>query len=203
MKNTKQIWECKIGEVDGGDVPRGGDAPMRNAVAAAYKSVTGVAPTFIFSGWGASLTEVQRAVVENRLPDTQHEDDFAVDRFAEHMKWKLNDARSRGKSGWQDRSWTPEQISAELRRHVDKGDPVDVANYCMFLSARGEPITPAPTPAWHDAPTCAGLWLCNYGILEVVCINQPDVDNFDDFYNAGGRWYGPIPQYLMAEGGAA
>ena len=51
-----------------------------------------------------------------------------------------------------------------------------------------------PAPAWHDAPTCAGLWLCNYGILEVVCVNQPDVDNFDDFYNAGGRWYGPIPQ---------
>lgn len=58
-----------------------------------------------------------------------------------------------------------------------------------------------PTSAWHDAPTCAGLWLCNYGILEVVCINQPDVDNFDDFYNAGGRWYGPIPQ--DKEGGAA
>ena len=59
-----------------------------------------------------------------------------------------------------------------------------------------------PTPAWHDAPTCAGLWLCNYGILEVVCINQPDVDNFDDFYNAGGRWYGPIPQDAKAEGDA-
>ena len=57
-------------------------------------------------------------------------------------------------------------------------------------------------PAWHDAPTCAGLWLCNYGILEVVCINQPDVDNFDDFYNAGGRWYGPIPQDAKAEGDA-
>ena len=59
-----------------------------------------------------------------------------------------------------------------------------------------------PTPSWHDAPTCAGLWLCNYGILEVVCINQPDVDNFDDFYNAGGRWYGPIPQDAKAEGDA-
>ena len=79
-----------------------------------------------------------------------HPDDKAVDRFAGRMKWKLAKARARGKSGWQDRSWTPEQISAALRQHVDKGDPTDVANYCMFLSARGEPITPATAPEHLD-----------------------------------------------------
>jgi len=41
---------------------------MRQAVADAYKAQTGVEPVFIFSGWGASLTEAERAVVENRLP---------------------------------------------------------------------------------------------------------------------------------------
>ena len=78
-----------------------------------------------------------------------HPDDKAVDRFAERMKWKLANARAKGKSGWQDRAWTPEQISAALRQHVDKGDPTDVANYCMFLSARAEPITPATAPDRH------------------------------------------------------
>lgn len=75
-----------------------------------------------------------------------HPDDKAVDRFAARMKWKLANARAKGKSGWQDRSWTPDQISADLRQHVDKGDPTDVANYCMFLAARGEPIAPKPEP---------------------------------------------------------
>lgn len=28
-----------------------------------------------------------------------------------------------------------------LREHVDKGDPVDVANFCMMLHQRGEYIS--------------------------------------------------------------
>src|SRR5574343_1763333 len=81
-------------------------------------------------------------------------------------------------------------ISAELAKPEQEESFIpDWANYRQGV-ADGK----AGSPKWHDAPTCAGLWLCNYGILEVVCINQPDVDNFDDFYNAGGRWYGPIPQ---------
>jgi len=63
---TTKIWECKIGEVD--SVAGGADYPMRQAVAAAYREVTGSEPVFIFSGWGALLTEAERAVVENRLP---------------------------------------------------------------------------------------------------------------------------------------
>ncbi len=70
----------------------------------------------------------------------QHSDDAAVDRFAKRMKWKLEQARLKGKGGWQDRTWTPEQISKALREHVEKGDPTDVANYCMFLAARNEGI---------------------------------------------------------------
>jgi len=43
-----------------------------------------------------------------------------------------------------------------LRDHVEKGDPVDVANFAMMLSQRGEGIAqPAPTLAastmdWQD-----------------------------------------------------
>jgi ribA/ribD-fused uncharacterized protein len=91
------------------------------------------------------------AQAAGEVPSEQHPDDKAVNTFAERMKWKLAQARARGRSGWKDRSWTPEQISQALREHVEKGDPTDVANYCMFLSIRGEPITPPAEPG-AEAP---------------------------------------------------
>jgi hypothetical protein len=63
-----KIWDCKIGEVDEGDVPRGGDGPMRKAVQDAYFELTGKKALFCFSGWGAELTAYQRAAYENREP---------------------------------------------------------------------------------------------------------------------------------------
>lgn len=63
-----KIWECKIGEVDAARLPRGSDAPMRQAVQRAYRELTGEWPEFTFSGWGGELTEGERAVVENRVP---------------------------------------------------------------------------------------------------------------------------------------
>jgi hypothetical protein len=46
---------------------------MRRAVERAYRDITGREPDFIFSGWGAQLTESERAVVEDRLPDHFYE----------------------------------------------------------------------------------------------------------------------------------
>lgn len=57
-----QTWSCTIGEVK--DVPEGADGPMRAAVAHAYFELTGKHPRFIFSGWGAELTDIEREVVE-------------------------------------------------------------------------------------------------------------------------------------------
>lgn len=65
-ENNKRIWFCKIGEA--ALIPAGADAPMRQAVAMAYKELTGEDAKFCFSGWGGELTEPERAVVENRLP---------------------------------------------------------------------------------------------------------------------------------------
>ena len=50
-------------------------------------------------------------------PDSaaEHPDDAAVDRFAQRMKLKLAQARERGKRGWQDPKWTPEEISGALQ----------------------------------------------------------------------------------------
>lgn len=63
-----KTWFCKIGETDGRSLPDGADAPMRKAVREAYFALTGEEDVFLFSGWGAELTEEERAVVENRDP---------------------------------------------------------------------------------------------------------------------------------------
>lgn len=62
-----KIWDCKIGEIDSARLPKGSDAPMRKAVAKAYRELTGEDPVFIFSGWGAQLTEAERAVVDGKV----------------------------------------------------------------------------------------------------------------------------------------
>lgn len=63
-----KIWSCKIGEIDGNSIPSDADNPMRKAVEKAYRELTGEDAKFTFSGWGGELTELERAVVENRLP---------------------------------------------------------------------------------------------------------------------------------------
>lgn len=72
----------------------------------------------------------------------EHSDDIAVDKFAAWMKSKLAKKREQGRGGWETAS--PEYLSQLLREHVEKGDPVDVANFCMMLHHLGSAITPAP-----------------------------------------------------------
>ncbi|WKL14221.1 hypothetical protein QYQ99_17595 [Comamonas testosteroni] len=81
----------------------------------------------------------------------QNPDDAAVDAMAALMKVKLAKQRDKGYSGW-DTDCTRERLSELLRGHVDKGDPVDVANFCAFLSARGEGIAPQAAPAAVAVP---------------------------------------------------
>ncbi|MDY0071847.1 MAG: hypothetical protein RBR77_04275 [Thauera sp.] len=72
---------------------------------------------------------------------SKHPDDAAVDAFAAAMKAKLKRVREeKGRGGWQDMSAT--ELSAMLREHVEKGDPVDVANLAMMLHQNGQGITP-------------------------------------------------------------
>lgn len=72
-----------------------------------------------------------------------HSDDAAVDAFAAAMKAKLADARAKGRGGWNgDEPGMQQRLSDMLRDHVEKGDPRDVANFCMFLHQRGEGISP-------------------------------------------------------------
>mgnify|MGYP000846790213 FL=1 len=95
-----KIWYCKVGEV--ASVPVAADPPMREAVENAYYAITGEYPTFVFSGWGAELTEPERAVVENRLPadtSTFYDNEpiqSQVDRLAEYIMREAPDAINGG-----------------------------------------------------------------------------------------------------------
>lgn len=88
-----------------------------------------VAPVLEPSGNAGELPQV-----------AQHTDGIAVDRFAVAMKSKLAEARAKGRNGWEE--CNPADLSRMLRQHVDKGDPRDVANFCMFLWVMSESIAP-------------------------------------------------------------
>jgi hypothetical protein len=79
-----------------------------------------------------------------------HPDDAAVDAFAVAMKEKLAQARAKGRGGWQ--QCDPTELSIMLREHVEKGDPRDVANFCMFLWSLGKPISDAVLLMGRRAP---------------------------------------------------
>lgn len=58
-------------------------------------------------------------------------DEVAVDAFVRAMKAKLARKRSERWGGWQARSEA--ELWAMLRECVERGDPVDVANYAMMI----------------------------------------------------------------------
>lgn len=63
-------------------------------------------------------------------------DGYGVLFFAEEMRHKLDIKRRHGRGGW----FTPECKIEDLKRmlidHIDKGDFVDVANFCMMIECK-------------------------------------------------------------------
>lgn len=66
-------------------------------------------------------------------------DDAAVNAFARAMTDKMARSRAKGRGGWQ--SCAVQDLWQMLREHVEKGDPVDVANLAMMIwhNAQKEP----------------------------------------------------------------
>lgn len=130
------IWSCKIGETDRALLPSGSDGPMRDAIAAAFYALTGHPPHFLFSGWGAELTEPERAVVENREPKEIGAAGVAPpqapDRRQSQRRSEANTARS--EAGPERRSFTERRVAA--------GVAPSVTWY------------PCACGAEHDTPTC-------------------------------------------------
>ena len=58
------VWQCRIGVTTGVMLVRGADLPMRRAVEAAFRSLTGKRSEFCFSGWGGKLSPSELEVVE-------------------------------------------------------------------------------------------------------------------------------------------
>lgn len=93
------------------------------------------------STWDGMAADAQQVAVPQMV---EHSDDLAVDRFSAAMKAKLARSRAKGRGGWDDpEQCTVENLSKSLHGHVTKGDPVDVANFCMMLNERGSGIKPA------------------------------------------------------------
>jgi hypothetical protein len=78
----------------------------------------------------------------------------------------------------------------------------DHRNACTGSNEPGQPGSSYPTvpatapeqPAWHDAPTCAGVWICDkddicytWTALSIEILDQSDLGE-------GLRWFGPIPE---------
>lgn len=98
------------------------------------------------------FTQMRQLISALTQPEAQgepvaHSDDLAVDRFAAAMKKKLAQKRDEGRSGWDD----PKQCSITLlenmlHEHYQKGDVIDLANFCMMLHQRGMPTRWRLTP---------------------------------------------------------
>lgn len=58
-------------------------------------------------------------------------DNVAVYAFSVAMKEKMARSRANGRGGWQE--CTISDLWTMLRHHVEKGDPVDVANLAMMI----------------------------------------------------------------------
>lgn len=60
----------------------------------------------------------------------------------------------------------------------------------------------AASPAWNDAPTCAGLWVLMDAFGNDQSYQVDDAEKWASEVEQGERWYGPIPADVK-EGGAS
>ena len=78
-----------------------------------------------------------------------HSDDIAIDGFAAAMKAKMAASRAKGRSGW------PTASSAHLTyllvEHLEKGDPVDVANFAMMPHQSGQSVDKIVVQAYRKS----------------------------------------------------
>lgn len=84
--------------------------------------------------------------------------DILIDRFAAALKEKLRAAEKKygWNDGWQSANWRADCIE-QLRAHVEKGDPRDVAAYCAF--------------AWHHD------WAVSGAALGTKVWDQDDIED--------------------------
>ncbi len=83
-----------------------------------------------------------------REGELHHNDDVVAAMFSMAMREKLAKKRADGRGGWDDKDICTEGfLNKMLCGHIEKGDPVDVANFAMMLWYRNEKTSIAA----HDA----------------------------------------------------
>jgi len=71
-----------------------------------------------------------------------HPDDTVAVSFCYAMRGKLAESREKGRGGWEDPlQCSGAHLSALLVSQIEKGDPVDIANFCMMLRHRKIPAS--------------------------------------------------------------
>lgn len=75
---------------------------------------------------------------DKKFPVLHADIKWALNRFKEHLEEKLIAAQEKYgySTEWLRDNWE-EECRAELMRHIEKGDPHDVAIYAMFLWYHG------------------------------------------------------------------
>lgn len=154
VQDTQSMWTA------GGRAIKSCAGHERDAASLAYKAMLAAAPALAATPpaqaqaaantqektmpFNSPIYEGVRAAVQRDMHAgaAWHSDTVAVYRFADEMAAKMEQARAKGRGGWE--TCPPEVLSSMLREHVEKGDPRDVANFCMMLWHLGQPIAPAP-----------------------------------------------------------
>lgn len=85
---------------------------------------------------------------------------------------------------------------------ADKGAWVEYDDHVAVVAEANAEIErlKASSPAWHDKPTCEGVWIWDNEVTTVIIREgQPWVralytDEYFPCSNVGGKWYGPIPE---------
>ncbi len=88
--------------------------------------------------------------VNAHKPETT--DEHCINQFAEVMKTKMWNTSNEGRNGWE--QCTAEDLHTQMYACVCKGDPVDVANYCMMLYHRGIGTS---SGKWHMVATAIDI----------------------------------------------
>ena len=86
-----------------------------------------------------------------------------------------------------------EKIRRLTERGMSIGDRSALFNELTAILKTTQATAPAQ-PAWHDAPTVPGVWICDEGDIcyTWTAHNIEILDQFDP--GDGLRWYGPIPE---------
>lgn len=110
---------------------------LRNRLHNAWKVITG---DYDAVDW-YSYRKTEKRTISVVVPSDLHRDTVnLVWQFSSVMANKLRKSEiNYGYSNkWKDKGWADE-CRSQLQCHIDKGDPVDVANYCAFLWYLKEP----------------------------------------------------------------